>query len=149
MSEPLAALYDLDHREKREAEALGWLRKIARLDQHDRKTYRLLLEGLVKSGQFAEAKSVGESALFVDVENHAMHSLYATALSQTGDHPKALFELESALLSGPPAPEAATIHARLAKEYLTLGNRGKAKAEQTEALRLDPKNGEAAALKIP
>jgi tetratricopeptide (TPR) repeat protein len=149
MSEPLAALYDLDHREKREAEALGWLRKIARLDQHDRKTYRLLLEGLVKSGQFVEAKSVGESAIFVDVENHAIHSLYATALAQTGDHTKALFELESALLSGPPAPEAATIHARLAKEYLALGNRGKAKAEQAEALRLDPKNGEAAALKIP
>ena len=47
MVEPLQALYDLDHRAKRETESLEWLRKIARLDQHDRKTYRLLLEGLV------------------------------------------------------------------------------------------------------
>jgi tetratricopeptide (TPR) repeat protein len=149
MSEPLGSLYDLDHREKREGEALGWLRKIARLDQHDRKAYRLLLAGLVETGQFAEAKAVGESALFVDVENHAIHSLYAMALSQTGDHAKALFELESALLCHPPPPETATIHARMAKEHLVSGNRAKAKAEQAEALRLDPANAEARALTIP
>jgi Flp pilus assembly protein TadD len=149
MSEPLGSLYDLDHREKREGEALGWLRKIARLDQHDRKAYRLLLAGLVETRQFAEAKAVGESAIFVDVENHAIHSLYAMALSQTGDHAKALFELESALLCHPPPPETATIHARMAKEHLVSGNRAKAKAEQAEALRLDPANAEARALTIP
>jgi tetratricopeptide (TPR) repeat protein len=149
MSEPLASLYDLDHKEKRDAEALGWLRQIARLDQHDRKAYRLFLEGLVKSGQFAEAKAVGESAVFVDAESHAIHTLYATALSQTGDHAKALFELDSALLCNPPQPDAATIHARMAKEHLALGNRAKAKAEQTDALRLDPSNTEAASMKIP
>ncbi len=149
MSEPIAALYDIDHKEKRDAEALDWLRKIARLDQHDRKAYRLLLEGLVKSGQFAEAKAIGESAIFVDAESHTIHSLYAAALSATGDHRKAGFELESALLCHPPPPEAATIHARLAKEELNLGNRAKAKAEQAEALRLDPSNAEAASLKIP
>jgi tetratricopeptide (TPR) repeat protein len=148
-SEPIAALYDLDHKEKRENEALGWLRKIARLDQHDRKAYRLLLEGLVKNNQFAEAKAVGESAIFVDAESSTIHTLYATALSQTGDHAKAVFELESALLCSPPPPEAATIHARLAKEQLALGNRAKAKAEQSDALRLDPTNAEAASLKIP
>jgi tetratricopeptide (TPR) repeat protein len=149
MSEPIAALYDLDHKEKRDAEALGWLRKIARLDQHDRKAYRLLLEGLVKSGQFVEAKAVGESAMFVDPESHAIHTLYAEALSQTGDHAKAAFELESALLCSPPPADAAAIHARLAKEALALGNRAKAKAEQSDALRLDPSNTEAASLKIP
>jgi len=149
MAEPLQALYDLDHKEKRDKEALDWLRQIARLEQHDRKVYRLLLEGLVAAGQFAEAKAVGESAMFVDVENHAIHSLYATALAQTGDHVKATFELESALLCNPPPPDAALIHARLAKEHLATGNRAKAKTEQTEALRLDPNNTEAKALKIP
>jgi tetratricopeptide (TPR) repeat protein len=149
MSEPIAALYDLDHKEKREAEALGWLRKIARLDQHDRKAYRLLLEGLVGTSQYAEAKSVGESAIFVDPESHAIHTLYALALAATGEHAKAVFELESALLCNPPATDASTIHARLAKEHLALGNGAKAKAEKGEALRLDPSNTEAASLKIP
>jgi tetratricopeptide (TPR) repeat protein len=149
MTEPLQALYDLDHKEKRDAQALDWLRQIARLDQHDRKVYRLLLEALIAAGQFAEAKAVGESAMFVDVENHAIHSLYATALAQTGDHAKAAFELESALLCNPPPPEAAALHARLAKEHLATGNRAKAKTEQSEALRLDPNNADAKALKIP
>jgi tetratricopeptide (TPR) repeat protein len=116
MSEPLQSLYDVDHKEKRDAQALDWLRQLARLDQHDRKVYRLLLEGLIAAGQFAEAKAVGESAMFVDVENHEVHSLYATALSQTGDHAKAAFELESALLCNPPASDAALFRARLASE---------------------------------
>jgi cellulose synthase operon protein C len=149
MVEPVQALYDLAHQEKREAEALEWLRIAARLDQHDRKTYRLLLEKLVAAGQFAEARAVGESAMFVDVENHAVHALYATALARTGAHAAAVFELESALLCNPPRPEAAAIHVQLAKEHLVMGNRAKAKGAKGEALRLDPTNVEAAALKIP
>ena len=149
MVEPIQALYDMAHKEKRDAEALDWLRLAARLDQHDRKTYRLLLEGLVAAGQFAEARAVGESALFVDVENHAIHRLYATALSQTGAHPNAVFELESALLCNPPKPDAAALQVMLAKEHLAMGNRAKAKSAQAEALRLDPTNVEAPALKIP
>jgi len=149
MVEPIQALYDLAHKDKREAEALDWLRMAARLDQHDRKTYRLLLEGLVAASQFAEARAVGESAMFVDVENHAVHTLYATALSQTGAHATAVFELESALLCNPPRPEGAAIQVRLAKEHLAMGNHAKAKSAQAEALRLDPTNAEASALKIP
>jgi len=147
--EPLQALYDIDHRAKRDQEALAWLRQIARLDQHDRKAYRLLLERLVETKQFAEAKAVGEAALFVDVENPAIHSLYATALAETGDRKKAVFELESGLACNPPAEQAAQLHARLAAQYLALGNRDKARAERAEALRIDPKNAEAKALAIP
>ncbi|HUR57899.1 MAG TPA: hypothetical protein VM029_09330, partial [Opitutaceae bacterium] len=149
MVEPIQALYDLAKKDKRDTEALDWLRRAARLDQHDRKTYRLLLEGLIAAGQFGEARKVGESAMFVDVENHAVHSLYATALSQTGARADAVFELESALLCNPPRPEAAAIQVRLAKEHLAMGNRAKAKTAHDEALRLDPTNAEASALKIP
>jgi tetratricopeptide (TPR) repeat protein len=149
MVEPIQALYDLAQKDKRDAEALDWLRLAARLDQHDRKTYRLLLERLIAAGQFAEARSVGETAMFVDVENHAVHTLYATALSKTGARANAVFELESALLCNPPRAEAAVIQVRLAQEHLAMGNRAKAKSAQEEALRLDPTNAEAAALKIP
>jgi cellulose synthase operon protein C len=149
MVEPIQALYDLAHQDKREAEALSWLRVAARLDQHDRKTYRLLLEGLVATRQFAEARAVGESAMFVDVENHAVHTLYATALAETGAHAGAVFELESALLCNPSRADGAAIQVSLAKEHLAIGNRAKAKSARTEALHLDPTNAEAAALKIP
>src|SRR6185295_3858548 len=40
MVEALQALYDLDHKEGRESDALGWLQKLAPLDQHDRKTHK-------------------------------------------------------------------------------------------------------------
>jgi tetratricopeptide (TPR) repeat protein len=149
MVEPLQALYDVDHRAKRDNATLDWLRQIAKLDQHDRKAYRLLLEGLVDAKQFAEAKAVGEAAMFVDVENPVIHALYARALAETGDHKKAVFELESGLACDPPAPQAAQFHARLSAEHLALGNREKAKAEQAEALRIDPNNADAKALKLP
>jgi predicted Zn-dependent protease len=87
--------------------------------------------------------------MFVDVENHRIHSMYATALSQTGDHVRAIFELESALLCSPPVADAAQIHAHLAQEHLLAGNRAKAKAETAEALRIDPNNVDARALKVP
>ena len=87
--------------------------------------------------------------MFVDVENHRIHSLYAIALSQTGDHSKAIFELESALLCNPPAGESAKIHALLAREHLAAGNPAKARTEVAEALRIDPNNVDARALKIP
>jgi predicted Zn-dependent protease len=87
--------------------------------------------------------------MFVDVENPAVHALYAKALSETGDHTRAVFELESGLLLNPEPPQAATLHAALAKEHVALHDRAKAKAEQAEALRLDPNSKDAKALVIP
>jgi tetratricopeptide (TPR) repeat protein len=149
MAEPLQSLYDIDHKAKRDDQAVEWLRKLVRIDQHDRKAHRLLLEALLAEKQYAEARSVGEAAMFVDVENHQIHSMYADALSHTGDHTRAIFELESALVCGPPAADAAKIHVRLAQEYLATGNPAKAKAAATEALRIDPNDADARALKIP
>jgi tetratricopeptide (TPR) repeat protein len=149
MVEPLGALYDLAHRAKRDDEALGWLKKAAALDQHDRKLHILLLKTLVESRLFGEAKQEGEVALFVDVENPAMHALFASALSETGDHARAAYEIESALVLSPPKAEQVSLHVRLAKEHLALGNRTKARAERDEALRLDPANADAQAISLP
>lgn len=148
MVEPLQGLYDLAHKEHRDAEALALLRQVTALDQHDRKAWKALLEGLVATGAWDEARKVGESAMFVDVENPEVHALYARALSQGGDHRRALFELDSALACGPKGKTAATVHALLAKEHLALGDPSKAKAERDEALKLDPDQADAKALRI-
>jgi cellulose synthase operon protein C len=147
MAEPLQSLYDIDHLAKRDAAALDWLRKLVRIDQHDRKAHRLLLEELLARKEYTEARSAGEAALFVDVENHRIHSMYAAALSHTGDHARAIFELESAVLCSPPPADAAKIHVRLAEEHIAVGNRAKARAEAAEALRIDPNDADAKALK--
>jgi tetratricopeptide (TPR) repeat protein len=147
-AEALHGLYDLAVAEKRDADALGALREIAGLDQHDRRGYKLLLEKLVERGQWDEARRVGESALYVDVHDASLHVGYARALAEGGDHETASFELESALLCEGTPEEKATSHALLARERLRLGDAAGARSHRDEALRLDPKNAEARALKI-
>ena len=145
--EAVQALLKLAMDEKREADALGLLRELAMLDQHDQEAWGMLLEKLVDAKQWDEAKKVGESAIFVDVESPAMHTNYARALAATGAHDKAAFELESALACDPKPKDAATAHALLARELVALHRNGEARAHLAEALKLDPKNEEAAGVK--
>ncbi|HEY2517703.1 MAG TPA: hypothetical protein VGI39_42835, partial [Polyangiaceae bacterium] len=147
--EPLKGLYDLAKEDKRDADSLDALRKIAQLDQHDRKVWHLLLGRLVDAAQWDEAKKVGESAMFVDVENAQVHTLYARALAGTGAHDKAVYELESALLCDGSAKDTATAHALLARELVALRRGAEARPHLAEALKLDPQNADAAAVKIP
>jgi tetratricopeptide (TPR) repeat protein len=148
-SEPLRALLALDTEEKRDADALDVLRKLTRLEQHDRPAWRALLERLVAAKEWSEAATVGESAIFVDVEHFQVHVDYARALSALGKHEKAAFELGSALECDAHPKEAAEVHALLASELLALHHSSEAKAHRLEALRLDPDNGDAKALVVP
>ncbi len=148
-SDPLRGLFDLAGEDKRDADALDALRKLARLEQHDRRVWRTLLARLVEQKSWDEARRVGESAVFVDVESASMHTNYARALAALGQHDKALFELGSAVLCNAPSKELAAAHAFLAVEQLAVRNPGEARKERAEALRLDPDNAEAKALKVP
>ena len=99
--------------QKREADAVEILRRLAPIDQHDRRVWRRLLEHLVDKGQWQEAARVGESAIYVDVTSAKLHALYAKALQAVGRTKEAKFEAESALLCKPKDDEAA-----MAKEVL-------------------------------
>ena len=105
--EALHGLYEMADDEHRDADALTYLREIAHVDQHDRKAWSLLMTKLVEAKRWDEARREGESALYVDVEDFGIHLHYAEALAATGDHERAAFELESALLCDA-KPEAKT-----------------------------------------
>ena len=65
-----------------------------------------------------------------------------------GDHPSAVYELESAVLCAGPPKDVATAHALLAAELVTLKNSPEARKHLAEAQRLDPENAEAKTIKI-
>lgn len=147
-SDALHGLYELASDDHRDSDALNLLREIARVDQHDRKAWSLLLSKLVDAKLWAEARKVGESALYVDVEDAGIHTHYAQALSALGDHDTASFELESALLCDGKPEQKAEVHALLARERQALGDASGAKSHRSEALKLDPNNEDAKGLKL-
>jgi tetratricopeptide (TPR) repeat protein len=145
-AEPLKGLYDLAHEDNREGDALDALRKLAALEQHDKKVWRTLLEKLVAGKQWDEARKIGEGAIFVDVTGGATHTLYARALQEAKAHDKAAYELESALLCNMKEKEKATAHALLAQSLVALGKKADAQKHKDEALKLDPDNADAKAV---
>jgi hypothetical protein len=56
------------------------------------------LQRLVARGLYAEAVTVGDSAILVDMPGFETHFAFAEALARTGNKKRARFELESALL---------------------------------------------------
>jgi cellulose synthase operon protein C len=148
-AEPLRELLKLAREEKRDNDALDLLRRLTRLEQHDRRAWREFLDRLVVAKKWEEAAAVGESAIFVDVESAPIHMSYARALSALGKHNKAEFELESALLCDASSKETGEAHALLAIEFLALRNSAAARSHRDEALRIDPENPEARALVVP
>jgi tetratricopeptide (TPR) repeat protein len=148
-SEPLKALYDLAKEEKRDGDALDLLRQLSKLEQHDPRIWRTLLEKLVEAKQYDEARKVGESAIYVDVLSPATHISYARALAAGGQHDRALYELDTALIAKLSAKEAGAAHSLKAQSLLALGKTAEARKERDEALKSDPQNAEAKDLKLP
>lgn len=148
-AEPLQGLYDLAREEKRAQDELPILRRLAPLDQHDGKVWALLLDKLVELEQWDEAKTVGESAVFVAIGSSVVHLNYGKALAKKGEVAKALYEFESATLCEAKPETLAKVHAAWAAVLLEQRNVTEARKHRDEALRLDAKCKEAQALSIP
>lgn len=148
-SEPLRGLFDLAHEAKQRGDELDLLRKLAQLEQHDKKVWRMLLERLVANERWDEARRVGEGAVFVDVMSGPVHMLYARALAALGAHDQAVFELETALLTHMKDGDEAAAHVLLARSFAALGKGSLAKRHRDLALEADPESAEAKALEIP
>jgi cellulose synthase operon protein C len=119
-AEPLQAIYDIAHKMGDIAGELDALRRLALVDQHDRRVWIRLLEMLVKRGQWDEAVKIGESAVYVDVMNPRVHRLYAKALSRSGKYISAIYELNSAILAERDLAKKAELYEVLAQGYEKL-----------------------------
>lgn len=155
-SEPLKALYELAKGDKRDADVVDLLERMAPLEQHDHDVWRLLLDKLVAAKSWADVRRYGESAVFVDVHRAATHLSFARGLQAGGDHARAAFELETAAMCNERdkkfvsdqdkakvekiRKEEGSIHALLAKSYRALGRAADAKAEEDAAKKADPES---------
>jgi predicted Zn-dependent protease len=148
-TDPLKKLLAMAEEEKRTKDSLDILQRWALLDQHDRHVWGKLLGRLVEDKRWEEAAKAGESALFVDVENAAVHIDYGKALAALGQHTKAAFELESATLCAGSPKVRATAEALLAREKLALNDLDGARKARDTALHLDAQSPEAKELVIP
>jgi Flp pilus assembly protein TadD len=141
-AEPLQGLYDLASKQNDKAGQLDALRRLSKLDQHDRQVWVRLLRLLTERGHWEEAKQVGESAMFVDVANPEVHRLYARALARTGNFVSAIFELNSALIAmkqgRPKLDEVRAVYEELAKGYEKLKRDDLAKKAREYAKMVEP-----------
>jgi tetratricopeptide (TPR) repeat protein len=147
--EALEGLLKLARDEKRTADELEILRKLAPISQHNREVWQSLLAGLVQAKQWAEAVKVGESAIFVDVGTAQTHVDYARALFEQNDLERAMYEAESALVcTGIQRKQAAQAHALMARIFAGQKKLPEARQHRDEALKLDP-DSDAKQIPIP
>jgi tetratricopeptide (TPR) repeat protein len=148
-SEPLKALLHLETTSRDARKTIELLQKLATLEPHDRAVWHALLEKLVAQGRWTDASRVGESAIYVDVMNAEIHTLYGTALAANNAHAEALYEFTTATLCASSQAARATAHALAARELIALSRAPEARIQRDKALQLDPANATARALSIP
>ncbi len=138
-AEPIQALVDLAKKQKNADLELKYLRKLSLLDEHDGRVYRRLMRALIDRKEFKEAKEVGERALWADIEGMKTHALFAEALTGLKMVPRAIFELESALLCPGRPNQKAAVHSQLSKTYKLVPNHRKARQHAALAKKLKAK----------
>jgi tetratricopeptide (TPR) repeat protein len=137
--DPLVDLYKLADKEGRDADALALLRKMVKMDPHERVPWKKLLEALAKRALWDELIQVGEGAVFVDVYAPEVHGYYARALTAKGRLRDAHAEIDAGLAAKPKPEGEALLRLERAR---ALGKEKKvaaAKVELDAAAKLDPK----------
>ncbi len=145
---PLQSLVDIAHKQGDKAAELAGLKKLALLDEHDGRIYRRLVAALVDKKQYAEAVKYGDMGIYADMENMQTHTLFAQALIGAKMYPRAIYELETAVLCQGSDKDKADAYALLAQAYAKVPNRAAAHKAAAEAKKLDPKNPRLKKLKL-
>ncbi|MCA9641396.1 MAG: hypothetical protein KC492_11900, partial [Myxococcales bacterium] len=122
MAEPVQALVDLATKSKDAAGELDGLRKLAKLEQHDPRVYRRLMERLLEKKELAEARAAGEAATWADLEGMDTHRVFGEVLLASKMVPRAIFEGQSALLCRGRPKDQAKVHDLLARAYAAVPN---------------------------
>jgi tetratricopeptide (TPR) repeat protein len=114
------------------------LQKLALIEQHNPDVYRPLLRLLINEKHYADAVRIGNMGIWADLEGLEMHELFGEALIGAKMIPRAIYELNTAVLCQGDAKSKAHAYAELARAYLEVPNRGAARHAAQKARELDP-----------
>lgn len=130
------SLLEVAGRVKNEALATRAVSALAGLDQHDRAVHAAFVALLAKHEAWPDVVRAGETALYIDPANPALHWHLGRAYFETGRPAVALPELDRALALG--HPEVGDIQLTRARVLLALGKRPQAKVAAQAAVTAEP-----------
>ena len=146
-SEPYQLLAESYFKANREPEALKELERYAYLEQMEYGPVKKLAEKYAARQDFAKAREFGEMALYINPYDADLHLTMGEAYLALSLAKEAVYEFESALVVDPPLRRPAIAHVGVARAWLALKDTAKAKKALAEALKLEPQNQQALALK--
>jgi tetratricopeptide (TPR) repeat protein len=112
------------------------VRALAELDQHDGTMHAAYLAMLAKTGVWSDVVREGETSLYIDPENPAVHLHLGEAYVQTGAAQRGLVELGRALTLGYAKP--GVVHLARARAFLLLKDKRSAESAIRSAIAQDP-----------
>ena len=96
---------------------------------------------------WAKVKEFGEMAVFIDPSDAELHVDLGTAYVELKQFDDAVYEFQSSLMADPPMRRPALAQIGLARAFLGKKDLASAKAALAEALKTEPQNADALALK--
>jgi tetratricopeptide (TPR) repeat protein len=128
-------------------QALAELETYAYLEQMELAPVKELVAGYSQLNNWVKVRTYGEMATFVAPSDPDILAGLARAYVELGDPNRALFTYDSMLLMTPPPRRPALVHIGRTKAFMALGKIKDARAALALALKTEPENAEALALK--
>lgn len=144
---PYEELADLYFKAGRDAEGIAELEHYVMIEQMQYGPIQQLVEALVKRKSWDKVRIYGEMGLFINPTDANLFLQLGTAHVETANPKGALEYFDAALAATPLLRRPALAHIGRSRAYHALGDGKRAKASLKEALRIEPNNADALALK--
>ncbi|HWO22794.1 MAG TPA: tetratricopeptide repeat protein [Kofleriaceae bacterium] len=140
----LAQLYDKRGDKKR---GLAELETYVMLEQMEIAPLKKLMAEYQKLGNWPKVRTYAEMATYIQPHDPEVLAALGRASAEVGDGTRALFVYDTMLLLSPKPRRPALVHIGRTRALMALGRRADAKVALAEALKTEPENAEALALK--
>ncbi len=144
---PYLELYELYKEAGRMDEALVELETYVMIEQMQYGPLKQLVDAYAERERWHKVRTYGEMGVFINPSDAELLLSLGRSYLETDAADKALYSYDSALLAEPRLRRPALAHLGRAKALVAKGQRGPAKRALREALRLEPENADALALK--